>query len=177
MEITFQIPQTGDLTREEYELLVNLIVKVYEETEADLFKTQIPRTSLEELQELVAEKQFIVARIGQGIVGGCYLRRRNDEEAEFGMLATLPELQGQGIGRRIIEFAGSESRKNGFKYLLADVLYPADGSSHPYKDFLLSWYGKLGFNYHRELTFEAKYEKVKGMMARPCKMIILRKTL
>lgn len=57
--------------------------------------------------------------------------------AIFGQFAVTPELQGQGIGTRLLDLAERRAREQGFTELACDTSEKADG--------LLAYYGRRGY--------------------------------
>jgi len=81
-------------------------------TEADLLGGQ--RTDAEEIAQLIAREGsalLLCLRAGE-LVGSVHVERMDDETAYLGMLVIRPVLQGQGLGRSLMEeverFAGTE---------------------------------------------------------------------
>ena len=79
--------------------------------EADLIAT--PRTSAEELAELIADPdhRLITAWRGDGLVGCARLSRQAPDGAYLGMLTVDPVLQGGGLGDAILRHAEDEARR------------------------------------------------------------------
>lgn len=68
------------------------------------------RLTLEGLREKCAAEAVFVALAGEKLAGCVFLADRGDH-AYVGKLAVDPALQGQGIGRRLMEAAEAEARR------------------------------------------------------------------
>jgi ribosomal protein S18 acetylase RimI-like enzyme len=79
-------------------------------TEADLIGGQ--RTSTGAIAELITAPEsymFLAEADGGQLVGCCHLEARADHQAYVGMLTVRPALQGQGLGRALVEKAEHEA--------------------------------------------------------------------
>ena len=75
-----------------------------------------PGPMLDDYSQVVRQHQAFVAEADGQVVGVLVLIRK-DEEILLDNVAVHPEFQGTGLGRRLIELAESESRRQGFKRL------------------------------------------------------------
>ena len=64
----------------------------------------------------------------------------------FGQFAVRPDLQGQGIGRRMIETVEQHAIASGASELALDT---AEGATH-----LIEWYQRLGFRFIQHVSWE-----------------------
>ncbi len=71
-----------------------------------------PGPMREDYSQVVARCQVTVAELGEALAGVIVLKDA-DEGFWIANVAVLPALQGQGIGRRLLEFAESEARRAG----------------------------------------------------------------
>jgi amino-acid N-acetyltransferase len=76
----------------------------------------LPRS---EAQVLDAIADFIVAVEGDRVVGSVALRSYSPQLAEIGALAVADELQGTGLGCRLVEAAVQEARSRGVRCVFA----------------------------------------------------------
>jgi GNAT superfamily N-acetyltransferase len=64
----------------------------------------------------------------------------------FGQFAVRPDLQGQGFGRRLVQWVEDHARARGAAELALDT---AEGASH-----LRQWYERLGFRFIEHVSWE-----------------------
>ncbi len=75
-----------------------------------------PGPMLDDYSRVVQQHQAFVAEADDDVVGVLVLIRK-DEGILLDNVAVHPEFQGTGLGRRLIEFAESEARRQGFMQL------------------------------------------------------------
>lgn len=106
-------------------------------TEADLLDGQ--RTDPEEVEGVLADPdaRLILAHNSSGLVG-CIVARRAPEGTHIGMFAVRPALQGQGVGRLLLEEAERVARAElgGEVAILHVISVRAE---------LLAWYARRGY--------------------------------
>ena len=98
-------------------------------------------SSIEHLDEMLPpEGRLALARSQDGRLVGCgALRRIRPDAVEMKRLFVRPEVQGQGLGRKLFEMRIAEARDMGCKAIYADT---ARGNRP-----MLSMYEKYGFQY------------------------------
>jgi ribosomal protein S18 acetylase RimI-like enzyme len=71
-----------------------------------------PRTSLDEIKQLLTDpnSRFVVAMDG-GALAACALIRNENGIGYFGMFAVRPDLQGAGLGRKMLDGAEGYARE------------------------------------------------------------------
>jgi ribosomal protein S18 acetylase RimI-like enzyme len=95
------------------------------------------RTDEDRMTALMQQGTFLVALAPSGrMVASVYTEKRG-ERSYLGMLAVSPELQGQGLGRLMVESAEHHSREQGSRAMDLTVL--------SLRAELLPFYGKLGY--------------------------------
>ncbi|MFC8272979.1 GNAT family N-acetyltransferase [Streptomyces sp. NPDC057271] len=113
-------------------------------TEADILQGQ--RTDEEGVRAVITtpgSRLMVVERDG-GIVACCQLEHRG-EAAYFGMFAVRPELQGAGLGRRIIEEAERRVREIwGVSEMHMTVI--------SVREELIAWYERRGYRRTGRMT-------------------------
>ena len=77
--------------------------------------------------------------------------------AEFGTLTVMPSYRSSGLGRRSIDFAEATAREKGCKTMQLEPLLLSLIRTHPEKDFLKKWYGKLGYRQAGRGSVEKRY--------------------
>lgn len=75
-----------------------------------------PGPMLDDYSEVVRKHQAFVAELNGQVVGVLVLILQ-DEGILLDNFAVPPEYQGQGFGRKLVEFAESEARNQGFSHL------------------------------------------------------------
>lgn len=107
-------------------------------TEADLLDGQ--RTDPEDLASILADPKqgMLTAWRGDALVGCVLIAERGEATGYFGMLSVSPTLQGDGLGRRLVEAAHAmlEERFGATKVRI---------SVFPQRDTLIAWYERLGY--------------------------------
>ena len=158
------------------EAIAALVNRVYEHAEAGLWADGAQRTSSREVAELVADGQIATARVGDRIVGAVRLRPLDQDVAEFGMLAADPEWRGLGVGRELVAFVEARAAASGHSIMQLELLVPR-GWTHPSKEFLRAWYGRLGYREVRTTHLEELYPDLAPLLATPCDLGVYRKAL
>ncbi|MGC2166260.1 MAG: N-acetyltransferase [Gallionella sp.] len=81
-------------------------------TEADILGGQ--RTDTKEISELISEPRsvFLLCLRGSEMAGSVHVQQKDAVTAYMGMLVIKPVLQGQGLGRRVINEAERFARAN-----------------------------------------------------------------
>jgi ribosomal protein S18 acetylase RimI-like enzyme len=75
-----------------------------------------PGPMLDDYSEVVRKHQAFVAELDGQVVGVLVLILQ-DDRILLDNVAVPPEYQGQGLGRKLVEFAESEARNQGFSHL------------------------------------------------------------
>jgi GNAT superfamily N-acetyltransferase len=129
---------------------------ISEQAEGDLFGPTFQRTSIAELEMLLAESHFVVlectASAEHDIQGCMYLKKSDATTAMFGMLAVPHRARGLGHARRLLDFASTWARANACDALQLSLLSPRD-EPHAHKAFLEAWYRRSGFQMVKEMEF------------------------
>ena len=134
------------------------------------------RTSVAELAELVRAGQFATARLGDRLVGCVRIQLLTDEVGEFGMLAADPDHRGTGLGRELVRFAEQAASESGRTTMQLELLVPREWT-HPSKQFLATWYSRIGYAKTRIGAVEDSYPQLAPLLATTCDFVIYRKSL
>lgn len=145
----------------------DLINRVYKVAEDGLWVDGAARTNPAEVAALARTGEIVVARVSGRLVGSVRLRALGDELSEFGMLVSAPEDRGTGVGRELVRFAERQSRAGGRYVMQLELLVPREWS-HPSKEFLAGWYGRLGYRLVRVGTVDEAYPDLAPLLATPC---------
>lgn len=106
--------------------------------EADLLDGQ--RTDPDELADILADPKqaMLTAWRGTDLVGCVLIANRGEGTGYFGMLSIRPTLQGNGLGRRLVD-AAHEALVARFGARRVRI------SVFPQRETLIAWYGRLGY--------------------------------
>ncbi|HEY0539176.1 MAG TPA: GNAT family N-acetyltransferase [Actinoallomurus sp.] len=156
--------------------ITDLINEVYASAEEGLWADGAKRTNPEEVAGFVRAGQIAVARIDGRLVGCVRIREVNDTTSEFGMLAADPAHRGLGVGRDLVRFAERGVRNAGHDTMRLELLVPREWS-HPSKEFLAGWYGRLGYTVTGVGAVEESYPGLAPLLATTCDFVIYEKTL
>jgi GNAT superfamily N-acetyltransferase len=153
-----------------------LVNQVYAVAEKGLWAGPADRTTAAEVAGLVRAGEIAVARLDGRLAGSVRIHRLDDGAGEFGLLAASPDVQGAGIGRALVEFAEQSCRAGKCAEMQLELLVPR-GWTHPSKEFLAGWYGRLGYRVVATSTIEQAYPHLAPLLATPCDFLVYRKDL
>ncbi|NMO55357.1 GNAT family N-acetyltransferase [Actinoplanes sp. TBRC 11911] len=157
-------------------LIASLVNRVYDEAEKGLWLDGAKRTDVMEVSGSLQNRELVVARLDANIVGVVRIRRLTDELGEFGMLAVDPVHRGIGVGRDLVAFVERWARGQGLLQMQLELLVPSSWS-HPTKEFLRSWYVRIGYQQVRTARLEETYPALQPLLATPCDYLIYHKDL
>ncbi|GAB3883777.1 GNAT family N-acetyltransferase [Microbispora bryophytorum] len=153
-----------------------LVNRVYAVAEQGLWRAGAERTSADEISRLTLAGEIAVARL-EGRLAGCVrVRHLDDMTGEFGMLAADPDHRGIGIGRELVNFAEQECKNAGLAVMQLEVLFPREWS-HPSKEFLATWYTRIGYRKVRTGIIDEPYPHLAPLLATPCAFVVYNKDL
>lgn len=136
--------------------LADLVNRAYS---VEAFFVDGNRTDPAELAELAAMGTFLVLEHAGGLAAAVYV----EPKGYFGMLAVLPELQGHGLGRRLVGIAEALCESAGTGEISLKIVN--------LREELGRWYRSLGY---REVgTSPYTHRAVK----QPCHFVEMRKQL
>ncbi len=158
------------------ERVAELVNEVYAEAEKGLWVGSTDRTSADEVAGFVRDGEIAVAFVDGEIAGSVRIQRLDDVTGEFGMLAADPARRGLGVGRELVRFAERTSRAAGCREMQLELLVPRDWT-HPAKQFLAEWYGRLGYRVTHRADLAQDYPHLAPSLATPCDFLIYRKDL
>ncbi|MFT3934806.1 MAG: GNAT family N-acetyltransferase [Chitinophagaceae bacterium] len=136
-------------------------------TEADLLDGI--RTDEEGLKKMLSKENAIVllAKHEQAIVGCVYLEKQLNR-LYLGMLTVSPELQGAGIGKRLLEAADD--------YALKEKLTAISMTVITVRKELIAWYERHGYKKTGE-TKPFPNDPAFGIPKQPLEFLVMRKTV
>ena len=92
------------------------------------------------------------------------------------MLAVDPDHRGTGLGRELVRFAEQVASESGRTTMQLELLVPRDWT-HPSKQFLATWYSRIGYAKTRIGAVEDSYPQLAPLLATTCDFVIYRKSL
>ena len=117
-----------------------------------------PRTSAAEIAQLIARGTFLVLEYDGGLAAAVYLEPRG----YLGLLSVAPEVQGQGLGTRLVRIAEAMCEALGCLEIELRIVNV--------REELGRWYRSLGYREVGTAPFE-------GPAKRPCHFVEMRKQL
>jgi ribosomal protein S18 acetylase RimI-like enzyme len=129
----------------------------------------VERTSVDEIAELIASGCFLVLEYAGGLAAAVLVQGPGQREgmppshAYFGMLSVAPELQGMGLGVRLVRVAEAMAEAAGATSMTLRIL--------SLREELSRWYKSLGY---REVgTAPFRHEQLK----QPCHFVEMARPL
>ena len=156
--------------------IVDLINRVYAVAEEGLWRDGAERTDAGEVTAIIRAGQLAVATLDGHLAGAVRIQRLDAEVGEFGMLVASPEYRGVGIGRELVAFAEGWARQQGLSWMQLELLVPQTWI-HPVKEFLTSWYTRIGYRQVRSGRLAEAYPALEPLLATPCDFAIYHKHL
>ena len=156
--------------------ITDLTNAVYAVAEEGLWTEGATRTTVDEVTGLTQAGQIAVAGLDGGLVGSIRVQRLDESTGEFGMLVADPAHRGVGVGRELVRFAEGKCRAEGLGTMQLELLVPRDWS-HPWKEFLATWYTRSGYRVTRTGTIDEAYPALAPLLATPCEFVIYQKDL
>jgi GNAT superfamily N-acetyltransferase len=156
--------------------LSRLVNDVYLTAEYGLWREGSARTTPSEMAQLIGAGEIAVATRDDRIVGSIRIHDVADDTSEFGILVASPDARGKGVGRALVDFAERRGRERGLRAMQLELLVPREGRHHS-KEFLKSWYGRMGYRLIRTRSFDDAYPHLAPLLATPCDLTVYEKPL
>lgn len=156
--------------------VASLVNEVYAVAEKGLWVEGTARTTTEEISELIAVGQIALAQLEECIVGCVRIQVLDEDRGEFGMLVTAPSHRGLGIGRELVSFAERQCAERGMRAVQLELLVPQRWM-HPTKEFLHSWYTRIGYRVVGHGRLAEDYPRLAPLLATACDYRIYEKPL
>ncbi len=156
--------------------LTDLTNAVYAKAEKGLWIGDTDRTDPAEVAGFVRAGEIAVARLDGAVAGSVRIQRLAADLGEFGMLVAAPAVRGTGVGRELVRFAEEHSRAAGCTRMQLELLVPREWT-HPSKEFLAGWYGRLGYRVVETATIESAYPNLAPQLATPCDFLVYHRDL
>ena len=177
-KILTNIVKEGEMSRQEINVIVQLINQVYLLTEKDFWphNGQYERTNKNEIEHFIRNKELIIATKSQEIVGAAHIYHLKENICGFGMLVSSPKYRGIGIGSFLMKHIEDWASSNHYKTIQLELLKPVE-YKHPDKEFLTSWYTRLGYKYVSKTSYLDLYPKQASLLKVPSNFEILQKNI
>ena len=143
--MTFELRIATSVDHDKVNFLVEMINKVYEKSESNIWIDNHNRISKNRLIEIIKSKELLLATNGNDICGCIHLEQVNDDIFKFKMLVANPVYNRRGIGSLLVEFAEQKAMDNNAKIMQLELLVPTE-FIHDDKVFLDKWYTRIGYN-------------------------------
>lgn len=106
-------------------------------TEADLLDGT--RTDTAAIEEMISTPDLTLLKyVEDGKILGCVELRKEKEKLYLGMLTVQPDLQGKGIGKKLLRASEAEARKQGCRGIFMTVISE--------RKELIDWYVRHGYS-------------------------------
>jgi GNAT superfamily N-acetyltransferase len=158
------------------ERLTKLINDVYRVAESGLWQEGTTRTTMAQVVELIEAGEIAVATVNGQLAGAVHVHAVSDDTGEFGLLVAAPEHRGIGVGRQLVSLAERHSRDRAMGTMQLELLVPR-AWRHPSKEFLDSWYRRLGYRVTRTTSVDDSEPELAPLLATPCRFVIYAKPL
>jgi GNAT superfamily N-acetyltransferase len=156
--------------------LARLVNGAYAVGEAGLWLEGTTRTTPTEIADAIRSGGLLVATREGRLVGCAHVRPLDAGTADLGLISTVTDQWGGGIGRQVVRAAEELMRSRGVTTMQLEVLVPKEWS-HPAKDHLRRWYTRLGYRVIRSAPVEQVAACLAGRLATPCEFLIFHKPL
>jgi len=178
LEIATTVVKENELSSEEINNIAHLINEVYLLTEKDFWPQdgQYQRTNMDEIRSFIEKQELIIATIAKKIVGAVHIYNLKADICGFGMLVSSPQKRAIGIGSALMKSIEIWARTNNYKSIQLELLKPLD-YKHPDKEFLTSWYTKLGYKMITKTSYHDLYPEQASLLKVPCIFEIFQKNI
>lgn len=140
-------------------------------TEADFLGGQ--RTDSQGILELIEKKdsRILLLELEKRILATVHIEKKNSTITYLGMFTVSPELQGQGLGKKLMKAAEDYARENWRSTKMEMTVITI-------REELLNWYYRHGYQKTNEYKEFPYGDERFGIPLRPdLKMVVLRKSL
>jgi GNAT superfamily N-acetyltransferase len=161
---------------DDVESLAALINRVCADAEKGLWLDGAERTNSAEVAAIIRSRELIVASDDGVVVGVVRVQRPMDELGAFGMLVADPARHGHEIGRELVAFAEAWARGLGLRRMQLELLVPRTWT-HPVKEFLRSWYTRIGYREVHTAHFDEAYPELQPLLSTACDFLVYHKDL
>ena len=172
------IADTKTISEEEIHTVVDLINRVYLDSEKDFWphNGDYERTNVSEIKTFIKENELIVAKLDNEIIGAVHMYKIDDTTGGYGMLVSAPEKRGLKIGKALMNAIEEWFLNENIQQIQIEILKPAE-ILHPEKEFIEAWYKRLGYQLISKTPYGELYPDNSHLLRIPCTFYIYKKTL
>jgi GNAT superfamily N-acetyltransferase len=174
--VSTRFPNDSDLGADNIKRLSDLINEVYDAAESGMWKRSGTRTSPAEVERLLRTRAVILAEMDGVLVGSVNVNLMGDGVGEFGMLVADLTRRGEGIGSALVDRAESWARDRSCHTMRLELLTPRTWT-HPSKEFLKTWYSRIGYRPQATEPFEILHPELVPQLATECDFTVWHKSL
>jgi len=156
--------------------VTNLINQAFSSSEKGIWKNEVGRTSIKEVATFIKNKEILLAKFKEEIVGCAHVRAAEKDIGGFGMLSVDEKYKKMGIATEVVNFIEQWYQQQSFQKIQLELLMPQK-SIHPSKEMLKNWYERIGYQLISNESFENSYEHLAQKLAIPCELVIFQKSL
>ncbi|WP_158437754.1 GNAT family N-acetyltransferase [Naasia lichenicola] len=153
-----------------------MVNAAYAVGEAGMWRPDTPRTTPDDIAELIAAGELLVAHRRGDALGCVRVQPLDDATWGFGMLAVAPDNQGGGTGGALVDAAEEHAREGGAATMQLEILTPTD-AVNPNKARLQRWYAARGYALDRSDAVEDHLPELVPLLAGPCTYDVWRRRL
>jgi GNAT superfamily N-acetyltransferase len=175
-KVTTRFPLESDLGGTSVKRLTDVINEVYDDSESGMWKRKGTRTNPAEVERLLRARALILAELDGVLVGSVNVNLMSGGVGEFGMLVADPNHRGKGIGSALVERAENWARDMACHTMRLEILTPRHWS-HPSKQFLKTWYSRIGYKPQATEPFEILHPELVHELATECDFTAWHKSL
>lgn len=146
-------------TRHDVPDITALVNRAYE---VERFFVDGPRTDEAEIAELLEAGDFLVLEDGDHPLAATVFVRCENNHAYIGMLSVHPDVQGSGLGKRLVRIAEALGEARGARFVALRVVN--------LREDLARWYKSLGY-------CEVGTSPYAGTAKQPCHFVEMRRVL
>ena len=174
--VTTRFPIESDLQPGSIKRLSDLINDVYDDAESGMWKVKGTRTSPAEVERLLRAGALILAELDGVLVGSVTIKLIDEGVGEFGMLVADLGHRGKGIGSALVDRAENWARDMACHTMRLELLTPRNWS-HPSKEFLKTWYSRIGYTPHATEPLRGLHPDLVPELATECDFSVWHKSL
>jgi GNAT superfamily N-acetyltransferase len=175
-KVMTRLPIESDLEAHNVKRLSDLINEVYDDAESGMWKRPGTRTNPAEVERLLRARALILAVIDGVLVGSVNVNLMSNGVGELGMLVADPQHRGTGIGSALVNHAEIWARDMACHTMRLELLTPRNWT-HPSKEFLKTWYSRIGYKPQTTEPFERRHPELAPGLATECDFTVWHKAL
>ena len=178
MKTSIHIASFETISEEEMYTIVDLINRVYLESEKDFWphNGDYERVNLNQIKEFIQKKELIIAQQNNVIVGCVHVYKLNETTGGFSMLVSDPNKRGNKIGKQLMMAIEDWMKNQNVNLIQLEILKPSE-IIHPEKEFIEAWYKRIGYKLISEKPYGELYPHNNHLLKIPCTFFIYHKRI